>query len=321
MSLRAVPLSLAVEDRLKLEDLLRSQRTPERLRLQCQILLMGAEGRPNSAIASHLKLTRSTVMKWRRRYREGRFHPLSEGRGRSSALSVEAARLDRLKGLMELPPPLGLPAWTIRALAEASALSPATVQRTLASHGLSPNPRRSAQTLDLRKLSGVVDLLGIYLHAPYHAVVLELDPWAERRAPESLGAAPNPGEPAWMFHLHLRSLEGLRQLDGFTTHYTSNFWRFLSELQPRTPGHQLWCLTDAPVISNYLRQLERERPDLHFTCFGPGQEWLSALKTWIIPILHRRQTLGECPSLEASAQALESFIRGNAPDPFLWKSA
>jgi hypothetical protein len=83
----------------------------------------------------------------------------------------------------------------------------------------------------------------------------------------------------------------------------------------------LVCLADMPVIPDYLSQLERERPDLHFTCLGPGQEWLLALKTWIIPALHRQQTLGECPSLEASVQALERFIQDNAPDPFLWKSA
>lgn len=321
MTRPALPLPLSLEERLLLEDMLRSRKTPERLRLRCQIILMGADGLANSLIAFKLKLTRSTVLEWRRRFAVGRIEALAEEGGEGSAMEAKRDRIDQVRHLLGTPPPDGSATWTVRALAKAAICSPATIQRTLEAADLQVNPRRTACRIDPEWVGRTVDVVGLYLHSPYHTVALEVDPGkAPPPSPQSM-PAPRPGEPAWLLHLHLRSLEGLRQLEGRSTHYSSTFWRFLSELRPKAPGNIVWCLTDTPLQPEHLRQLEHERAYLHVTCMEPGQGWLDTMKRTILPALQSHVRQGSCPSMQDSVEALESFIRNGSQDPLDWHSS
>jgi len=304
-----------------LEDRLRSRKTSERLRLRCQIVLLGAEGLANALIASRLKVTRSTVLEWRRRFAEGGIRILTEGENEKNQSNVRMDRVKQIRDLLETPPPGGATAWTVRALAKAAACSPATIQRMLEAAELRVSPRKSDRRLDLGWVAGAEDVAGFYLHSPYHTVALEVDPGKIATPPSMPLPAPKPGEPAWLLHLHLRSLEGLRQMEARSTHYSSSFWRFLSELQPKSPGNLVWCLTDAPFHPEHLRQLEFERAFLRITCMEPGMGWLETMQRIIIPSLQKEVHQGRCPSIQASIQALESFIRNGAQDPLQWRSS
>lgn len=313
MTLPALPLPLPLQDRLLLEDLLSSRRTPDRVRLRCQILLLAADGLPNATIAARLGITRSTVLEWRRR----------AGEGGASAVLEEATegvdpRLRQLRAYLELPPPDGAPAWTVRALAKATGCSPATVQRLLDAADLRMNPRRPTQGLESNLLQGIVDLAGLYLHSPYHTLALEVDP----RGVDTLQAfqAPRPGEPAWLLNLHLRSIEGLRQMDGRSTYYSSSYWAFVTGLAPRTPGNLIWCLTDTPLNAICLQHLSRDHA-LHFTLLDGPQEWLHIMKATVFPALQAHIHQGRCPSVTDTLRALETFIRDEAQDPLQWSAS
>lgn len=321
MTRPALPLPLGFEDRLLLQDRLRSRKTSERLRLRCQIVLLGAEGIANALIASRLKVTRSTVLEWRRRFAEGGIQALMEEGGEKCQARSRMDRENLIRDLLDTPPPEGATAWTVRALAKAAACSPATVQRMLESAEIRTAPRKSDVRIDLGWVAGTEDVAGFYLHSPFHTVALEVDP---RRiaTPAFLPLpAPKPGESAWLLHLHLRSLEGLRQMEEWSTHYSSTFWRFLSELHPKLPGNLVWCLTDTPLHPEHLRQLESEKAFLRITCMEPGKGWLKAMKESIIPSLQRQVNQGGCPSIQASVQALETFIRNGSQDPLQWRAS
>jgi len=320
MTRPALPLPLGLEERLLLEDRLRSRKTSERLRLRCQIVLLGAEGLANSLIASRLKVTRSTVLEWRRRFVEGGIRTLAEEGCERNQTESRMDRERQVRDLLETPPPEGASAWTVRALAKAANCSPASIQRMLEAADLRVNPRRSNSRIDLGWVAGTVDVAGFYLHSPYHTVALEVDPGKVSAPTAALLPAPKPGETAWLLHLHLRSLEGLRQMEPRSTHYSSTFWRFLSELQPKTPGNLVWCLTDTPLHPEHLRQLEFEKEFLRITCLEPGLGWLETMKRTIIPSLQNHVHQGRCPSIQASIQALETFIRNGAQDPLQWRS-
>jgi len=321
MTRPALPLPLGLEDRLLLEDRLRSRKTSERLRLRCQIVLLGAEGLANALIASRLRVTRSTVLEWRRRFTEGGIQILAEGTCEKSHTSARMDREKQIRDLLKTPPPEGAAAWTVRALAKAAACSPATVQRMLEAAELRVTPRRSDLHIDLGWAAGTEDVVGFYLHSPYHTVALEVDPRKIATPPSLPLPAPKPGESAWLLHLHLRSLEGLRQMEARSTHYSSTFWRFLSALQPKSPSNLVWCLTDTPLYPEHLRQLEFEKEFLRITCMEPGMGWLETMKRTIIPLLQRQVHQGRCPSIQASIQALESFIRNGSQDPLQWRSS
>lgn len=321
MTRPALPLPLSLDERLLLEDLLRSRRTPERLRLRCQIILMGADGLANSLIATKLKLTRSTVLEWRRRFAVGRIQALTDEGGEGHAAEAKTDRARQVRALLEAPPPAGAAFWTVRALAKAADCSPASIQRTLEASDLQINPRRSICRIDPGWVGRTVDVAGLYLHSPYHTVALEVDPDLEPAPASGPFPAPQPGESAWLLHLHLRSLEGLRQMEGRSTHYSSTFWQFLSGLQPKASGNIVWCLTDTPLQPEHLKQLEFEKRNLRVTCMEPGHGWLDTMKRTILPALQSHVRQGSCPSIEDSVQALESFIRNGSQDPLQWRSS
>ena len=318
MTRPALPLPLSLEERLLLEDMLRSHRTSERLRVRCQIILMGADGLANTLIAERLRVTRSTVLEWRRRFEEGRVPALAEKGGETSLTKIRQDRERQIRALLETLPLDGSSAWTVRALAKAADCSPATVQRMLEAADLRAPHRRPQPQLNLNLLAGTVDVAGFFLQSPYHTVALEVDPaLAATAMPGSLPAV-QPGDPAWFLHLHLRSLEGLRQLEPRSTYYSSTFWNFLSGLRPKTAGTLVWCLTDTPLHPEYLRHLEAEKNFLRITCMEPGLGWLDAMKQAIIPALQAHAREGLCPSLQESVKALESFIRNGTQDPLQW---
>jgi hypothetical protein len=68
----AKPLRLHDEDRVIMEEFLRCGTTPQRVAFRVQILLGSAEGLANNQLATRLKTTRTTVIKWRERYQDVR---------------------------------------------------------------------------------------------------------------------------------------------------------------------------------------------------------------------------------------------------------
>jgi hypothetical protein len=282
---------------------------------------MGADGLANSLIASKLKMTRSTVLEWRRRFAVGRIQALTDDHAETIFTEAKTDRTRQIRSLLEGRPPDGASSWTVRALAKAANCSPATIQRTLEASDLQVNPRRSICRIDPGWVGRTVDVVGLYLHSPYHTVALEVDLDREPAASSTFFPAPKPGEPAWLLHLHLRSLEGLRQMEGRSTHYSSTFWQFLSGLQPKNPGNIVWCLTDTPLQPEHLKQLECEKGNLRVTCMEPGHGWLETMKVTILPALQSHVRHGSCPSIEDSVQALESFIRNGSQDPLQWRSS
>lgn len=321
MTLPASALQLPIRDRLLLEDVITSRRTPERLRLRCRILLLAAEGVANSVIAARLGVTRSTVLDWRRRFEEGGLGAVMDEPSTGRGARIAEDRTELIRDLLQAAPPEGAGSWTVRTLAKAAACSPATVQRVLESTGLRVNPRRGDSGLEPGLLMGMVDLVGFYLHSPYHTLAVEVDPLLVGEGSDLPPLSPKPGEPAWLLHLHLRSIEGIRQLDGRSTHYSSSFWGFLSGLRPHRPGNIIWCITDTPLHSDCRAQLESGEPGLRITTLEAGQDWLNAMKASILPMLQMHIRQGRCPSVLASIQALEFFLREDVPDPLQWRNS
>jgi hypothetical protein len=126
-------LILSEPDRQRLISWVMAGTTPQRVVKRARIVLLTADGLSMRAIARRLDLSPHTVRLWRQRFQECGANGLrrdAPGRGRKPSLGVDAAT--RIHGLLNTPPPRG-PRWSIRALAEASGLSRASVHRIVRS--------------------------------------------------------------------------------------------------------------------------------------------------------------------------------------------
>ena len=68
MFTQAQALPIKPDQKKRLEFLVRSGQTPQKLALRARIILMASEGMANNRIAKDLETTRPTVILWRNRF-------------------------------------------------------------------------------------------------------------------------------------------------------------------------------------------------------------------------------------------------------------
>jgi transposase len=177
----AVAIELTEEERSKLTKWSRGRRTPARRVLRARIILAAADGMLNQEIAARLDCKRETVSRWRNRFAE-------QATGeRLAALKQDAPRpghppLARLehegeiirKTTQETPP--DATHWSTRSMARAVGCSKATVQRVWRDNGLKPHRVKTFKlSNDPHFAEKLVDVVGLYLDPPEHALVLSVD--------------------------------------------------------------------------------------------------------------------------------------------------
>ena len=77
---RLEPLGLSEAERRTLENWAKRRKTAQGLALRARIVLACAEGRSNTAVAARLRVSRTTVNKWRARFLARRLGGLECGR-------------------------------------------------------------------------------------------------------------------------------------------------------------------------------------------------------------------------------------------------
>jgi transposase len=203
---RAVSITVSEEDWAVLTQWARGRSTPVRLMQRAQIILRAAEGLENKAIAREVGLRRQTVGMWRNRFAE---------------------KTTREK-------PRNATHWTTRTLAKEMGLSQSMVLRVWQDHGLKPHLiERFKLSNDPRFVEKLVDVVGLYLNPPEHALVLSVDEKSQIQALDRTqpGLPIKKGRCGTMTHKHPRVESWLKRHPRFHMHFTptSSSWLNLVE--------------------------------------------------------------------------------------------
>jgi transposase len=168
---------LSDDDRRTLEAWVRARSTPQKVVFRSQIILLAAEGLSNRRIAQQLNTSRPTVILWRNRSAARGPAALTEeepGRGRKQQLPTH-----KVKQIVEATlhsHPSDATHWSVRSMAAAQGVSPATVQRIWDAHGLQPHRTETFKlSRDKRFVEKLTDVVGLYLNPPERALVLCFD--------------------------------------------------------------------------------------------------------------------------------------------------
>lgn len=172
-------------DRLQLTSVARSRSLPHGLVVRARLVLMAAEGLPNSAIALKLGLSQQSVCLWRRRFLErgiqGLHEELKPGRPRTISDEMVASLVRKT---LQTKPKNGTH-WTIRSIAKETRLSRPTVHRVWQAFGLQPHRQRHFKlSTDPFFVEKVRDIVGLYLNPPENGVVLCVDEKSQIQALE-----------------------------------------------------------------------------------------------------------------------------------------
>lgn len=136
--MRVAPeIELGPEEKQRLTQLSNSNTAAVREARRAAIVLLAAGGKTNHAIADALNIGRVQVGRWRARYAQGGIAAIRRDRPRGGRpKTVDASEIVRLT--TQTTPP-DATHWSSRTLAAHTGVSPASVLRVWAAHGLKPH--------------------------------------------------------------------------------------------------------------------------------------------------------------------------------------
>ncbi len=335
---RACRITLTDEDQAILERWSRARSTEARLVERARIVLLAAEGRENKDIAVELGITRATVGRWRDRFAARGITGIEKDAPRGGR--PPKARDDLVRKIVEMTTqqkPADATHWSTRTLAEALGTNRSMVSRVWRAHGLKPHLSRTFKVSnDPNFAEKLVDVVGLYLDPPEHALVLCVDEKSQiqalDRTQKSLPIYP--GRCETMTHDYKRNgtttlfaalnvAEGLLIGQCMPRHRHQEFIKFLKQIDAETPPElDLHLIVDNyathkhPNVQKWLKR--HRRFHLHF--IPTSSSWLNLVERWFREIITKRIRRGVFRSVAALEQAIQRFIDGHNADPrpFVW---
>ena len=176
MSRKAAPVTVTPEERGVLETLAVSRTAPYRQVQRARLVLAAAAGKTNQAVSKETGLGWRSVGMWRQRFIHERLAGL-EDRPRPGK-PRQYSDADRLRVIETActQKPKAESHWSVRALAQATGVGRDTVHNILRQANLKPHQVGTFSRSPAPDFAAkVVDVVGLYLHPPKHAVVLCVD--------------------------------------------------------------------------------------------------------------------------------------------------
>ena len=338
----AVSITLTDEERTNLTRGGRGRRTESRLVLRAKIILAAADKKQNKQIANELQCTRRTVGTWRNRFAEQRLAGLEKdaprcGR-RPSVREKKEAEIIR-KTTQETPP--HATHWSTRTMAAAVGVSRSTVGRVWRDNGLKPHRTKTFQVSnDPHFAEKLVDVVGLYLNPPEHALVLSCDEKTQIQALDRTQKS------LPMFPGRLQTLTHDTKRNGTTTlfaamsitdgtlisqcrqrHRHQEWIKFLKTIDRETvPEFDLHLIVDNyathkhPKVKAWLKR----HPRFHVHFIPTSSSWLNVIERWFAEITNKRIRRGVFRSVKELVKAIEDYVDHYNDDPrrYTWtKSA
>src|ERR1700675_962406 len=176
MPRHAPALECSAEDKASLMVIAKSRTEESRAVERARIVLACLEGKEIQQVARELRVSVSSVSKWRRRFSLWGLRGLRDQLRPGKPVRYDTAFRNRVLALLEETPPPGMSHWDGPAVAERLDASVHAVWRVLRREGIYLQRRRSwCVSTDKEFASKAADVVGVYLNPPVNAVVLSVD--------------------------------------------------------------------------------------------------------------------------------------------------
>ena len=334
----AAALALTEGQRRALEIIAKSTTAPHRDVVRARALLLAADGVANTRIAEQAGVSVMTVRAWRERFATdglAKFGRVREGRGRKVSIPAEKVEAIVHATLHEKPP--GETHWSCRSMAKAQGVSKATVQRIWKARGLQPHRVETFKLPDGKRFEQkLVDVVGLYLNPPDHAVVLCMDEKSQIQALDRTQPTlpMKKGRAGTMTHDYKRNgtttlFAALNVLTGtvigqcLPRHRHGEFLKFLRAIDRQVPkGLEIHMILDnygTHKHANVQAWLAKHpRFHLHFT--PTSSSWLNLVERWFRNLTDKAIRRGVFKSVPDLIAAIEEYLSASNddPKPFVW---
>src|SRR5487761_2432723 len=323
---RACVITLTEDVRATLERWSRRRSTEARLVERARIVLLAAAGRENKDIALELGITRATVGRWRNRFAARGLAGIEKDAPRGGRPPKTGDdTLGEIIAMKTRQKPYNATHWSTRTLAKALGTNRSMVSRVWRAHGLKPHLSRTFKVSnDPSFAEKLVDVVGLYLNPPEHALVLSVDEKSQiqalDRTQKSLPMFP--GRLKTLTHDYKRNgtttlfaaielAEGKIIAECLPRHRHQEWIHFLKKIDAETPADlDLHLIVDNYAthkhskVQNWLRR--HKRFHIHFT--PTSSSWLNLIERWFREITVKRIRSGVFKSVPELEQAITEFI-------------
>jgi len=149
--------ALSAVERQKIQQWIAAYGTPQQVALRCRIVLAGAAGESDVAIAKRLSVNRNTVILWRKRFAGERLDGLwdiASGRGRKPKYAI-----DKIAAIVDATlqtKPAGMTHWSCRTMAQSQGVGKSGQQYLARPQDTAPS-HEDFQALARSQISGKDD--------------------------------------------------------------------------------------------------------------------------------------------------------------------
>lgn len=323
---QAKKIELSTEDRRALLRWSRGRSTPTRLVLRAKIVLLAADDRLNKDIACELGTGMKTVCLWRNRFAKSGLAGIEQDAPRGGRPATARGQIvDQILHKTTSEKPDQATHWSTRTLAAELGTSRSMVHRVWQANQLKPHLVKTFKvSSDPRFAEKVVDIVGLYLDPPEHAIVLCVDEKTQIQALDrSQKSLPiYPGRLGTMTHDYrrhgtttlfaaLNAAEGLVISACHRRHRHQEWIKFLATIDRSTPEDvELHLIADNyathkhPKVCRWLAR--HPRFHMHFT--PTSSSWLNLVERWFGELTSKRLRRGTFQSVRQLQAAIAQFI-------------
>ncbi len=338
---QTVCVIMSALDRQRLEEVAANRNCPRKHVDRARVVLASAAHGPVQQVAVAVGVSRPMVWRWQQRFAEAGVDGLLRDKTRKPGkLPIAAEMVARVVALTCGEPSHEATHWTGRAMAKASGISLRSVQRIWRAHQLQPHRARTfKRSRDPDFEAKLVEVVGLYVDPPTHAVVLSIDEKSQIQALDRTqpGLPLKPGRCGTMTHDYVRHgtttlFAALNVLDGtvigrcMQRHRHEEFIRFLNAVERKVAAGKLvhavvdnYATHKHPKVKAWLAR--HPRWTFHFT--PTSGSWLNAVETFFSALTRKRIRRGSFHSLVALQAAINRYLaEHNAdPKPFVWTAS
>jgi transposase len=336
----AVSITLTNDEQATLQRWARGRSVETRRVLRAKIVLAAATGQQNKEIADELGTLRKTVALWRNRFAQQRLAGIEKDAPRggrpSTAKQKLAARI--VKTTITQQPPAATH-WSTRTLAAELGTSPAMVQRVWKETNLQPHRVKTFKlSSDTQFAEKLVDVVGLYLNPPEHAIVLCVDEKSQIQALDRTqkGLPIHPGRLGTMTHDYKRHgtttlfaalnvAEGI-VIDACMSRHRHQEWiKFLKHIDAATdPEAQLHLVADNYATHKHpkVRRWLTRHPRFHMHFTPTSSSWLNLVERWFRELTQKRLRRGTFTSVRQLQQAIFEYVEhhNNQAEGYHWQA-
>ena len=340
--MRVAPgISLTPAEQAKLKRFSASRSVSQKLRERSQMVLLAAEGLQNKEIARRTGHDEPKVGRWRQRYAEQGLDGIIKDKTRPGRIkAISPAKRSRLVTLTVESKPKGSTHWSRTTMAKELGVSPSSVGRVWAAHGLKPHRVKTFKLSNDKNFEEKLEnIVGLYLSPPEHAIVLSCDEKCQIQALDRTqpGLPLKKGKCQTMTHDYKRNgvtslfaamdIASGRIISKCMQRHRHQEWldflRHMANSVPPDKEIHLICDNYATHKHVKVKAWQKRHPRFHFHFTPTSASWLNMVERFFRDITDRAIRRGVFHTIPDLVAAIEKYIQthDSDPKPFIWTAS